>query len=196
MAGERIRLEVDERDSRGSRASRRLRRQGLVPGVLYGRGKPPHAICVPERELRRALTGSAGLHAILDVALDGQKTVRPAILKDYQQDPLKGRVIHVDLQEVRLDQPIQAQVVVHLVGEPAGVTEGGVLSQVQRELNVEALPMEIPEHIDADVSGLGIGDSLRLADVPAVAGVTFLDDPDETVLATVTLPTRVVEPEV
>ena len=196
MAGERVRLEVQERESRGTRASRRLRRDGLVPGVLYGRGKAPHSICIPERELRRVLTGPGGLHAILDVVLDGQKTARPSILKDYQQDPLRGRLVHVDLQEVRLDQPIQAQVVVQLVGEPVGVTEGGVLSQVQREINVEALPMEIPEHLELDVSGMGIGDTLRLADLPAAAGVTYLDDPEETVLATVTMPTRVVEPEV
>jgi large subunit ribosomal protein L25 len=196
VAGERIRLEVEERESRGSGASRRLRQQGLVPGVLYGRGKPPHAICIPERELRRALTGAGGLHAILDVVLDGQESSRPAILKDYQQDPLKGRLVHVDLQEVRLDQPIQAQVVVQLIGEPAGVTEGGVLSQVQREINVEALPMEIPEHLELDVTGMAVGDTLRLVDLGATPGVTYLDDPEETVLATVTLPTRVVEPEV
>jgi large subunit ribosomal protein L25 len=195
VAGERVRLEVEERETRGTRAVRRLRREGLVPGVLYGRGKPPHAICVPERELRRALTGPGGLHAILDVALDGDKSARPAILKDYQQDPLKGRVVHIDLQEVRLDQPIHAQVVVQLVGEPVGVTEGGVLSQVQREVNVEALPMQIPEHLELDVSGMAIGDTLRLADLPSMEGVTYLDDPDETVLANVTLPTRVVEPE-
>jgi large subunit ribosomal protein L25 len=196
VAGERVRLEVEERESRGTRAARRLRREGLIPGVIYGRGKPPHAICVPERELRRALTGAGGLHAILDVVLDGEKSARPAILKDYQQDPLRGRVVHVDLHEVRLDQPIHAQVVVQLVGEPAGVTEGGVLSQVQREVNVEALPMEIPEHLELDVSGMAIGDTLRLADLPALEGVTYLDDPEETVLANVTLPTRVVEPEV
>jgi large subunit ribosomal protein L25 len=195
VAGERVRLEVEERESRGTRASRRLRRDGLIPGVLYGRGKPPHAICVPERELRRALTGSGGLHAILDVVLNGETSARPAILKDYQQDPLKGRVVHVDLHEVRLDQPIHAQVVVQLVGEPAGVTEGGVLSQVQREVNVEALPMQIPEHLELDVSGMAIGDTLRLADLPTMEGVTYLDDPEETVLANVTLPTRVVEPE-
>lgn len=196
MAGERIRLEVEERESRGSGASRRLRQQGVVPGVLYGRGKPPHAICIPERELRRVLTGAGGLHAILDVVLDGEKSSRPAILKDYQQDPLKGRLVHVDLQEVRLDQPIQAQVVVQLIGEPAGVTEGGVLSQVQREINVEALPMEIPEHLELDVTGMAVGDTLRLADLPTTPGVTYLDDPEGTVLATVTLPTRVIEPEV
>ena len=195
MAGERIRLEVEERESRGTRASKRLRRQGLIPGVLYGRGKPPHAFSVPERSLRQALTGPAGLHAILDVVLDGQKAARPSILKDYQQDPLKGRLVHIDLHEVRLDQPIHAQVVVHLVGEPVGVTEGGVLSQVQREINVEALPMEIPENLELDVSGMAIGDTLRLADLPAREGVTYLDDPEETVLANVTMPTRVVEPE-
>jgi large subunit ribosomal protein L25 len=195
MAGERVKLEVREREGRGSADSRRLRRQGFIPGVLYGDGKKPHAICVPERELRRVLTGAGGLHAILDVVLEGQKTTHASILKDYQQDPIRGHISHVDLQEVRLDRPIQASVTVQLVGEPAGVKEGGVLSQVQREINVEALPMEVPEHLDLDVSGMAIGDTLRLADLAASEGVTYLDDPEETVLATVTMPTRVEEPE-
>jgi large subunit ribosomal protein L25 len=195
VAGERVKLEVQERDSRGSAESRRLRKQGLIPGVLYGGGKEPRAICVPERELRRALTGDGGLHAILDVTFDGQKSTRPSILKSYQQDPVKGSLTHIDLQEVRLDQPIQARVVVELVGEPIGVTEGGVLSQVDREITVEALPLEIPEHLELDVSGMAIGDTLRLADLPVSEGVKFLDDPEETVLATVTMPTRIVEPE-
>jgi large subunit ribosomal protein L25 len=195
VAAERVRLEVKEREQVGSRESRRLRREGLIPGVLYGRGKAPHTICVPERELRRALTGDHGLHAILDVVLEGQKTSHASILKEAQQDPIRGRLIHVDLQEVRLDQPIQAQVVVELIGESEGVKEGGVLSQVSREINVEALPMEIPDHLELDVSGMAIGDTLRLADLPAREGVTYLDDPEETVLATVTMPTRIVEPE-
>jgi large subunit ribosomal protein L25 len=195
MAGERVKLQVQERDSRGSAESRRLRKQGLIPGVLYGRGKTPHTICVAERELRRVLTGGQGLHAILDVTVEGQKSAHPSILKDYQQHPVKGGIIHIDLQEVRLDQPIQARVVVELVGEPVGVTEGGVLSQVDREITVQALPMEIPEHLELDVSGMAIGDTLRLADLPASDGVEYLDDPEETVLATVGMPTRIVEPE-
>jgi large subunit ribosomal protein L25 len=195
VAGERVRLEVQQREARGSADSRRLRRQGLVPGVLYGRGKTPHPFCVAERELRKALTGPAGLHTILDVVLDGQKTTHASILKDYQQDVLTGRLAHIDLQEVRLDQPIHAQVVIELVGESAGAKEGGVLSQVTREINVEALPLEVPERIEVDISDMQMGDTLRLADVPPMEGVTFLDDPDETVLATVTLPTRVEEPE-
>jgi len=150
---------------------------------------------VAERELRRALTGPAGLHAILDVVLDGQKTTHSSILKDYQQDVLTGRLAHIDLQEVRLDQPIHAQVVIELVGESAGAKEGGVLSQVSREINVEALPLEIPERIEVDISAMEMGDTMRLADIPVPEGVTFLDDPEETVLATVTVPTKEVEPE-
>jgi large subunit ribosomal protein L25 len=195
MAGERVRLQVQERERRGSADARRLRRDGFIPGVLYGSGKQPHAISIPERELRRVLTGQGGLHAILDVVLEGQNTTHASILKDYQQDPIRGHISHVDLQEVRLDQPIQATVNVQLVGEPVGAKEGGVLSQVQREIRVEALPMEVPEHIDLDVSGMAIGDSLRLADLAPMEGVTYLDDPEETVLASVGLPTRVEEPE-
>jgi len=97
MAGERIRLQVKERERVGSRDARRLRRDGYVPAVLYGRGKEPHAVSIPERELRRVLTGGSGLHAILDVVLEGQSSAYPSILKEYQQDPQRGRVIHVYL---------------------------------------------------------------------------------------------------
>jgi large subunit ribosomal protein L25 len=164
-----------------------------VPGVLYGRGEP-QAICVEERALRSALTGAGGLHAILDVVVEGADKTHPSVLKDYQQDVVRGGVTHVDLQEVRLDQPIQATVTVTLVGEAAGSKEGGVLSQVTRELTVEALPLEIPEHIDFDVSELRIGDTARVADLVVPDGATVIDDP-ETVIANVTLPTRVEEPE-
>jgi len=196
MAGERIKLMVKERESRGSADARRLRKQGFIPGVLYGKGKSSYAIFVPERDLRRVLTGAGGLHAILDVVLEGKNTTHASILKEaYQQDPIRGHISHIDLHEVRLDQPIQASVTVQLIGEPAGVKEGGVLSQVQREINVEALPMEIPEHIDLDVSDMAIGDTRRLADLAPIEGVTYLDDPEETVLASVGLPAREVEPE-
>ena len=194
MAGERVRLEVQERPKHGSRESRRLRREGLIPGVLYGKGAV-QAISVPSRDLRKALGGSGGLHTILDVVVAGDGGTHPAVLKDFQRDPIRGTVLHVDLHEVRLDQPIHAVVAVTLIGDSVGAREGGVLQQVTREVNVEALPMEIPEHLELDVSSLGIGDSLRLADLPAVEGVTFRADPEETVLATVSQPTRVEEPE-
>lgn len=194
MAGERVRLGVKERDARGSAESRRLRAQGLIPGVLYGGGKTPHPFCVEERELRHVLTGDHGLHAILDVVFDGQKAEHHAVLKDYQLDPTRARLLHIDLHEVRLDKPIHAQVVVELVGESEGMKEGGVLTQVAREVNVEALPMEVPDRLELDISSMAIGDSMRLSDLRVPEGVTFLDDP-ETVLATVTPPTKVELPE-
>jgi large subunit ribosomal protein L25 len=187
MSADRFKLEVRERDERGSRNTRRLRSQGLIPGVLYGRGHS-RAIVVPERVLRSAMSGPSGLHAILDVVIEGQTTTHPSVLADYQQDPIRGTISHIDLHEVRLDQPINAAVVVHLVGESPGVKGGGVLSLVTRELNVEALPTNIPEHVDADLSTMEVGDVLRLEDIPPIPDVTFLDDPHETVIATVSLP--------
>src|SRR5262245_11268484 len=187
MSGDRIKLEVREREELGSRHTRRLRKQGLIPGVLYGKGQT-HAVVVGERELRTAVSGPSGLHAILDVVLEGQKTVHPSILADYQRDPIRGTLSHFDLREVRLDQPIHAAVVISLVGESIGVKAGGLVSLVAREINVEALPMDVPEHIDVDVTALDVGDVLRLEDIRAIPGVTFLDDPHETVIATVTIP--------
>ncbi len=187
MSGDRLKLEVREREDLGSRRTRRLRSQGLIPGVLYGKGHA-RAIVIPERELRAAMTGPSGLHAILDVVVEGQKTVHPSILADYQQDPIRGTISHIDLREVRLDQPIQATVVVQLVGESVGVKAGGMLSLVTREVHVEALPADVPEHIEVDVTHMEVGDVLRLADVRAIDKVTLLDDPQETVIATVSVP--------
>jgi large subunit ribosomal protein L25 len=169
----------------GSAESRRLRNQGLIPGVLYGRSTPV-AISIGERELRSALTGAAGSHVVLDVAIDGGSE-HSAILKDFQRDKVRGSITHIDLQEVRLDQPIQTAVVVTLVGEAKGTREGGILQQVTTEVNVEALPLEIPQHLEADVSELGIGDTLRLSELVVPDGVKLLDDPEEVVLASVQL---------
>ena len=182
-----MKLEVRQRDDLGSRESRRLRAQGLVPGVLYGKGHT-RPIVVSERNLRTAMTGPSGLHAILDVVIEGQKTVHPSILAEYQQDPLRGTIAHIDLREVRLDQPIHATVVIQLVGEPAGAKTGGMLSLVAREVHVEALPADVPEHIEVDVSHMEVGDVLRLEDVPPIENVTILDDLQETVIATVSVP--------
>ena len=185
VAGEPVKLTVSERTQLGSSESRRLRRQGLIPGVLYGRSDPV-AISVGERELRAALGTSAGSHAVLDVQVDGG-SAHSAILKDFQRDKVRGTIMHVDLQEVRLDQPIQTSVAVTLLGDAVGVREGGVLTQITTEVTVEALPLEVPQHLEADVSELGIGDTLRLAQVHVPENVKLLDDPDETVIASVQL---------
>jgi large subunit ribosomal protein L25 len=195
MSSDRVILEVTERDAEqlGSRRVRRLRKDGLVPGVLYGKGHA-RAIVVGERDLRSALTGRSGLHAIIDVVIEGQTTPHHAVLKDFQRHPIRGTVTHVDFHEVRLDRPIQATVNVQFVGESPGAKQGGVVQQVTRELRVEALPTAIPEHIEADISALEVGDTVRVADLEAIEGVAYLDDP-ETVLANCSIPRGITELE-
>lgn len=164
-----------------------------MPGVLYGSGKA-RAFSIGERELRQALSGEHGMNQILDVVIGGQEKAHHAVLKDYQLDPIRSTVIHVDLYEVRLDRPIQAQVAVELVGVAEGVTFGGVLSQTHREVTVEALPMAVPDRLELDISSLVIGDSVRVADLVAPEGVSILDDP-ETAVASILAPRRVEEEE-
>ena len=164
-----------------------------MPGVLYGKGHT-RAIVVKERELRSALTGRSGLHAIVDVVVDGQTTPHHAVLKDFQRHPIRGTLTHVDFHEVRLDRPIQATVSVQLVGESPGSKQGGTVQQVTREIQVEALPTAVPEHIDADISALEVGGTVRIEDLVAIEGVTYLDDP-QVVLATCSIPRGISELE-
>jgi large subunit ribosomal protein L25 len=188
-------LAVEERPERGSRESRRLRRAGQVPAVLYGASHPdPVSLKVGALELRRLLADGASL---FDVKIGTHKSV-PAILKDRQDHPVRGDVMHVDFLEVRLDEKIQTTTTVELEGveEAPGVVEGGVLDLATRELNIEALPTDIPEQIVVDVSQMEMGATLTLAAVTAPPGVEFLDDVEETVVATVILPTVEEEPEI
>ena len=193
---ERPSLAVEERPERGSRAARRLRREGLVPGVLYGGGDGEAvSFKVPFPELRRVLLESS---AVIDVKVDGGK-VRPAILKDQQVHPVRDELLHVDLLEVRLDEKIQSTVAVELGGgeEAPGVKEGGVLEHVTRELSIEALPTDIPDRISVDVSGMEAAATMHLSELSPPQGVEFLDDPEETIIATITVPSQVEdEPEV
>jgi large subunit ribosomal protein L25 len=192
--GKRPSLAVEERAERGSREARRLRRAGLVPGVLYG-GSNGESISfkVNSRDLRQLLVGG---QALFDLKI-GDSKARPVIVKDQQLHPVRDNVLHIDLLEVRLDEKIQAPVSVELTGaeEAPGIKEGGVLEQVTRELNIEALPTDIPDNITVDVSGMEIAATMQLSEVRAPGGVTFLDDPEETVIATVVVPTEVEEPE-
>jgi large subunit ribosomal protein L25 len=191
--GTRPSLEVEQRDERGTRATKRLRQEGYVPGVVYGGDD-----CVPFKVNNRVLR--AALHdgsALIDLKIGGG-TARPVIVKDQQHHPVRGHVMHIDLLEVRLDETIASMVSVELenVDEAPGVKEGGVLEHVTRELNVEALPTDIPERILVDVGGMEVAATMHLSEITAPAGVTFLDDPDETIIATITVPTEVVEPEI
>ena len=191
---DRPQLKVQDREERGSRATRRLRSQGLVPGVVYGgRDGQCNAFSVDARELRRVLIAGS---AVFDIDVGG--STRPVIVKDQHHHPVREHVMHIDLLEVRLDEKIQTTVALEITGveEAPGVKEGGVLEHVTRELNIEALPTSIPENITVDVSHLEIAGTMHLTEVSAPEGVEFLDDPEETIVATITTPTEVEEPEI
>src|SRR3954464_10346383 len=189
---QRPQLAVEERPEQGSRNTRRLRKQGFVPGIVYGGGSGD---CTPfkvdARELRHALQASS---AVIDLKI-GSETTIPVMVKDQQRHPVRSDVMHVDLIQVNLREKVHAPVLVELTGgdEAPGVKGGGVLEQVTRELNVEALPTDIPEHITVDVSHLEAAATMHLSELTAPEGVVFLDDPEDTIIATITIPTE--EPE-
>jgi large subunit ribosomal protein L25 len=184
---------VAEREPSGSRTARRLRREGNVPGVVYGGGDDPVAFQVEARALRQALAHAG---AVLDLSVDGAPAT-PVVLKELTRHPVSGETIHVDLLRVRLDQAIQATVVLELIGaeDAPGAKEGGVLEHVTREVTIEALPNDIPDTVQHDVSGMQIGDTLTLEAIIPPAGVTLLDDL-ETVIATLTPPKLQAEAEI
>jgi large subunit ribosomal protein L25 len=196
MASDRATLKVSERTEFGSRSSRRLRRSGLVPGIVYGGGSEARHFQAPAREVRSVLVHGG---ALIDVELDGKST--PVVVKEQQRHPVRGELIHLDLLEVKLDEAIQAEVTIELLGaeDAPGVKEGGVLEHVTHQITIEALPTAIPETIPADVSGMEIGDTLQLAMVPAPEGVEFAlgegVDPEEVTIATLSPPRVEEEPE-
>ena len=180
-------LDLSTREEHGSRAMRRLRRAGRVPGVIYGGEGEPVAFEVDARVFRNTL---AHAHAVVEVSLDGGKT-EPVVVKDLQRHPVRGEILHADLLRINMNVAIQTTVVLEITGaeEAPGVIEGGVLNHETRELNIEALPGDIPDSITVDVSKLQINETMGLDAVEAPAGVTLLDDPETTVIATVTPPT-------
>jgi large subunit ribosomal protein L25 len=191
MATNRPTIDVTKREEFGSRVSRRLRRSGRVPGVVYGGSDGGSLSFVADtRELRRVLVGAG---ALIELKVDGE--ARPVIVKDTQLHPVRGDLLHVDFLQVRLDEKIQTTVPLQAEGgeDAPGVKEGGVLELPTHQLNIEALPTEIPEAVTVDVSGLGMAETMHLSAVTPPSGVTFLDDPEETIIATIVVPSE--EPE-
>jgi large subunit ribosomal protein L25 len=194
MARSREKLKAVPRTEFGSRSARRLRGEKLVPGVVYAGGAEARAFQAGEREIRAVLAGG---QALFDLELEGSKAV-PVVVKEQQLHPVRGRLQHIDLQEVKLDEEIQAEVAIELEGAETapGVKEGGVLEHVTREITVEALPTEIPERLLVDVSEMEINDTVQLSAVSAPAGVKFVaDEPDEITIATLSPPRVEEEPE-
>jgi large subunit ribosomal protein L25 len=196
MASKRSTLKAAPRADFGSRSSRRMRREGVVPGVVYSGGSEAKPFQVAERDVRGVISEGA---ALFDLEIDGSKAV-PVVIKEEQHHPVRGSIQHLDLMQVKLDEAIQAEVVIELEGVESapGVKGGGVLEHVTREITIEALPTEIPDNIVVDVSAMEINDTLQLSTVTPPEGVKFVaDDPEEVTLVTLS-PPRVeeVEPEV
>jgi len=194
MAAGREKLVAAPRAEFGSRTARRLRRGGLVPGVVYSGGSEARPFQVAEREVRTLLAGG---QALFDLEIEGGKAV-PVVVKEQQHHPVRGELQHIDLQEVKLDEAIQAEVAIELEGAEGapGVKGGGVLEHVTREITVEALPAEIPERIVADVSAMEINDTLQLSAIVIPDGVKLVaDDPEEVTIATLSPPRVEEEPE-
>jgi large subunit ribosomal protein L25 len=170
-------VEARPRADFGKNVNRRLRAQGLIPGVLYGARKQAVPVAVSPKEIGSILRSASGENTLFDLQLDGSR--RKVILKEFQVEPIKGRLLHADFYEVALDQTLEVTVHIELSGVPTGVkVEGGVLDFVTRELEVECLPTEIPEKIVVDVSELALGKHVRVSDVKVPDRVKVLTDPD------------------
>ena len=188
-----VSIVVHRRDVTGTRAAKRLRKSGLIPGVLYGHGKDAALIAVEPHVLRDALNTSAGKNAVLDVTFEGQKRGHKAIVKELELDRVKSTVIHVDLQEIRLDETIETTVSLRFEGESKGVKAGGMLDEAMREVAVRGIVTAIPEGLVLDISELDVNETLRVSDLHVPEGIEVLAEADE-VLCSV-LPPRKVEDE-
>ena len=173
-------LEANPRTPGTKNDARRVRRQGKVPAVVYGAGKQAVPVSVDPRQVSRILHSETGHNTVFDLTVDGERT--KAMIVDWQYEPIKGALLHIDLKRIAMDQKLKVNVPIMLKGEAAGVKQqGGILEQVLREVEVECLPGDIPNSIDADVSDLVFGKVLRVADLPHSDKLKFLTDPDQTV---------------
>ena len=187
-----IPLTAVPRTPNGSREGRRLRRSGSIPGVVYSGGGEATSFAVDELDLGRVMLREGGRTGIIDLTI-GDET-QPVLFKDWQIDPVRERVLHIDLQGIDLTVEVESMVPLILVGDAVGVKEGGVLDQTERELLIKALPTDLPDAIEFDVSELAIGDAVALGEIAAPSGVEIIGDAEATV-ASITVPRAVVEEE-
>ncbi len=189
-----IELDVEKRSTKGKNETRRVRAAGKIPAVVYGGGKPTVPITLSHKALSDAFRGGTMENAIFLLRLSGSDQSRHAIIKDFQRDPASRKPLHIDFLRVKMDAKIRVKVSVEVVGTAKGVkTEGGILDFVTRDVEIECLPGKIPAHLPIDVTELAIGDALRIAQIPAMEGITVVDDPEK-VLVHVTHPTQEKEP--
>ncbi|GIW48252.1 MAG: 50S ribosomal protein L25 [Deltaproteobacteria bacterium] len=177
-------LTVIRRKEVGKSAARKIRRQGAIPAIFYGKETEPIPLIVNLNELKQALSTEAGENTILELHIkdNGGEITKLALLKDIQFDYLTNKPIHFDFQEVLLREKISVKVPVKIVGKAPGVKEGGILEEILREIEIECFPTDIPNSIEVDVSQLGIGDSIHIRDLSLPEGITVLHEPDETIV--------------
>jgi large subunit ribosomal protein L25 len=180
-----VRIDAELKQLSGTGVARKIRAEGKVPAVIYGRGMETTAIQVNRRELATALNSDAGVNVLLDLHIDGKSTL--ALTRELQRDPVKGTLLHADFVRVDRTQAVEVEVPIHIVGSSPGVNEGGVLENPLFTVHVKCLPTEVPEFVAADVSGLAINDSLRVSDLASGASFEILTDP-EAVVASVLAP--------
>ncbi len=186
-------LRAESRFASGTRPSRRLRRDGRVPAIVYGRGLDTVSVSVNSRDLYGVLRTEAGLNALINVEVEGAETVL-TVAREIQRDPVRGRITHLDFIKVSLDEAIEAEVTLEFTGTPLAVTEDGAFVEtIETSVLISALPTQIPPVIEVDIEHLGVGDTLKVGDLPVLDGVTVLDEAERP-LATVVLPSIVEEP--
>jgi large subunit ribosomal protein L25 len=187
-----ITLATEKRTELGSRPSGRLRRQGKVPAVVYGLDTDSVSITVPARELQHILAGESGANTLISLEVDGESVL--TLARQIHRHPTRGELVHVDFIRISRDIAVSAEIPVHLLGEPTGVRDGGLLEQLLFNLTVEAMPGNIPVSIEMDVTALAIGDQLRVEDLPLPVGVVTHAESDF-VIAQVAAPRIATEAE-
>jgi len=179
-------LEAQQRDAGTKNDARRVRREGKIPAVVYGAGKQAMPVSVDPRQVSRILHSETGHNSVFDLALDGERT--KAMIVDWQYEPIKGSLLHIDLKRIAMDQKLRVNIPIELVGEPAGVKQqGGILEQIAREVEVECLPGDIPNQIELNVSELVFGTVLRISDLPKNEKIKYISDPEQPVAHIITI---------
>jgi len=179
-------LEAQARDAGTKNDARRVRREGKIPAVVYGAGREAMPVSVDPRQVSRILHSETGHNSVFDLALDGERT--KAMIVDWQYEPIKGSLLHIDLKRIAMDQKLKVNIPIELVGEPAGVKQqGGILEQIAREVEVECLPGDIPNEIELNVSELVFGTVLRISDLPKNEKIKYLSDPEQPVAHIITI---------
>jgi large subunit ribosomal protein L25 len=179
-------LEAQPREAGSKNDARRVRRDGKIPAVVYGAGKQALTVSVDPRQVSRILHSETGHNTVFDLAMDGERT--KAMIVDWQYEPIKGSLLHIDLKRIAMDKKLTVNVPIELVGEPAGVKQqGGILEQITREVEVECLPGDIPNEIELNVSELVFGTVLRISDLPKNDKIKYLTDPEQPVAHIITI---------